>query len=444
MIEKVKSFLKSDRIVFDSFIGMFVTGIGSVANYLSQVLAGRFLSPKDFGELGALLGFLTVITYPLYAFTYHVIRSVAEATDNEKQLNLSYRLMVNVVFIGLLISIGTLVANGFISSNLNIFHPWAIPFLSVYVLITIIMYPIGSISQGLQKIKTYNVLINLNPVLRLLFTLIFILLGFSFFYALLAPSLAVGITVLIFFIFLVSHFRSVKIEYLNPLRHINLSFWKDTIIAVFPLLIASGLFVLSLQMDIILVRRFFPDERSGFYQALSLIGKSLIHLPSAIITVLYPRLTASLNDMKASTKLLYTSFAVNAVVVFVGFTGVFLFRNMIVNLFFGQTYSSVIPLVTFIGIASVLFTFTNVFYGYYLAYKRYITTTLYAFPILLLYIAVRNREVIIDFLNSYGFSLKDGLDFFVYAYVLFNVVLLLLNIIAYPFHKRKLIKERAF
>lgn len=415
IITRIREFLTRDKTLVTSAISVAVFGAGSVANVLSMLYTNRNLPKEAFGEFSALFNFFSLVTFPLLSLYHFIVRSVSGTASKQEQRKATTAYIVNFTLLAFIVTGGIALASPFLSRMFNIDSPFGFPLIALLSFIAIMFSLFGHILQGLQKVLTFTIFYNANTVFRLFFIFLFIYIGVfshSIFYSLLAPIISGAIIMFVFMFILIGYFKGTKPTASNPFAHVTLVFWKDTVLQMLPLVIVNLLFSAAMFADILLVERFLPAQ-SGNYATIAQFGKTLITLPSAIIYVFYPRITANLKDWKANVKMTLRFFGFNAVVVLAAFGGILLFGKTIVHILFAGRYDIIVTYLPYYCIAAMLFSFSNICFSFFVAYRKYFAIYLYAIPVIGLYFGMR----------TFHASLME----LVTVMLVFNGVLFLLN-----------------
>jgi O-antigen/teichoic acid export membrane protein len=123
-------------------------------------------------------------------------------------------------------------------------------------------------------------------------------------------------------------------------------------------------------VDVVVAKVALPEHEAGIYGSASLIGRVILYLPAAIITVLLPRVAARAADSLETTDILRRS-----VLVTVGFctlsTLVYaVAADPIVRVAFGSEYLDAVGLLWLFGVAMTGFALLNVLLIYHLAHGQ--------------------------------------------------------------------------
>ena len=118
--------------------------------------------------------------------------------------------------------------------------------------------------------------------------------------------------------------------------------------------------------DLVMAKFFFDDDLAGAYGAASLIGRAILYLPAAIVTVVLPKVAARSAEDKGTHHILSGSLVVTGA--FCGIAAIVyaLVPGVIIHVAFGSDYEEAIPLLPLFGVAMSAYALLNVLLVYHL------------------------------------------------------------------------------
>jgi O-antigen/teichoic acid export membrane protein len=263
------------RLAAPLFVAVIVQ---SVANLLFHAVVGRALEPAEYGALGTVLAAMTLVAVPLSALQTASARATAvSGLSSATARRLIYRTTIYSIPVVLLLMVGALPIQHF----LHLGSVWdaliLAPTLLVAALIAVVRGLLLGIGRSGVVAGSYIVstVVRLGPGLALAYVygvtgaLVGTLLGEV------SAMLMVAVTAL----------RAPG----GPLAQLSAGDYLRTGLVV------SGLFVFT-TVDLFLARHFLPQDISGAYVAAATIGKTVLALPAAAVSVAYPRLVAGWVD----------------------------------------------------------------------------------------------------------------------------------------------------
>lgn len=340
--------------------------IVNLMNYFFSFLTAKSLGPNGFGEVTALLSYVSVISLPISVLTSIIIQKISAAGVTRTQYALSLEhLFVSKTRNILLIVIPLLLIIPLLPRLTNL------SFLSSYILVPLLILSFlgsfyGAANQGLRlfflitcfsigaaAFKLTGAVVTFFGVHSILVILIFLLISalFSF------------ITSYILF-----HTKSGKNNN-QSIRKIERSifsifFSKQFLLFAFSI---SGLALFG-TIDILFVKKFFSAEVTGIYSSWSLLAKIILYAVGPLISLSFIFFSSTDTEKKQKMSL----FIAMVSLVIIGFISYFIYTRyaiVVINLFFGNRFDAVIQ---YIGLASIfgsLYAAITFFNNYFLSKK---------------------------------------------------------------------------
>ncbi|MDO8575392.1 MAG: oligosaccharide flippase family protein [bacterium] len=366
MINRIRTLNKD---VFFRSYAVYFTGsmIVAVLNYVFYPVLGRLLSPSDFGDLQALISLITQFSLILGAFSVIAVNITANTENPLERDAIIAELqkitfwIIGIVFVFLLLSI----------TKLKLFFN----FSSIYPLIgLVILLPTSAFAvfrnaylQGSGRFKELSLAGIISSLGRLVFAIVFILLGLRVFGATLGIIIS-NIFVLIYLFYQTKN--SLRLG-LNTNMH---TLEKGSVIKELKygvlVFFATGLVTLFYTSDILIVKHYFNSVEAGLYSGISAIAKILFFAVGPVATVLFSSL-----KIKQTFKENLSAFKKSLLITFiVGGVGIFMFsvfNDMIVSLMIGSKYASFAHFLPKAGLMMLLTAIVNIFIFYFLALRRF-------------------------------------------------------------------------
>lgn len=328
-------------------------------DYLFNLLAGRLLDPPQFGIVVALAGAGQVLGVGSRVIQTVVTRFVAgaEAAARNAFFRLAFRrawLWGTAVTI-LLLLLGRPIATFF---RLDDLRPVAA--LLVTTVLLAVRPVVGGYLQGTQRFAALGIVQVVQAVFRLLIGVTLITLGLGAFGALAALPLA-SLIALGAGLWLLGTTIWRRPSQPTPLSLADLSgYGRHT---------AFGLvgFAILINMDAILVKRFFDPLAAGQYSAAITLGKVIQFFPLAIILLLFPKAARRRAARRSTAGVLLPALAVVGLLCG-GITAVyFLFPELLLSRIFGPDYALPPDVLGLVGLAMTLLSLGNVWLNYFLS-----------------------------------------------------------------------------
>ena len=362
MLSKIKRLDHFTKNVIFVFIGT------SAANFLSliyQLFIAHKLTPQDFAAFNALLAVFTLISNPLGTLQVAIAKYASEhnARRESHRINvLIHGLLTKGAFFGLFLFVIFLFISPLILNSLKINSV-----LSGYILTLMVAFSIlpPILAGGLQGLELFGWLISssfIGRIIQLVFTVLFIALGFQISGALGGFLISIIFGIIIGVIplrkFIIVQQTSEKIDY------------KELFFYLFPIAISNMCFIWLVSFDMVLVKYLFSADASGVYSLAQMVGKIFLFLPGAISLVMFPR-TSGLNATNSDTmsvlkrSLLYAFCLCLSAAIFYN-----IFPGFTLKILTGKALPESILLGRLFSISMTFFAFCFVLINYFLSLKN--------------------------------------------------------------------------
>lgn len=350
--------------------GGFVITIGSFIvnflNYLFNFFAAKSLGPKGYGEITALISYLSIFSLPFAIISTIIIQKVSAAGINRK----TYALSLECLFVSktrriLLFCAPLLFFIPFIPRLTNL-SP-----LSSYILIPLII---------LSFLSSFYLAANQGLRLFLLTTIVAIgAATFKFTGSFLSYFGVDGITVIVIFLFL-STFFSTILTYLifhNKTSQTIHTIGKRIEKSIVSILLSRQFLIFALSVtgislfgmiDIIFVKKFFSPEIAGIYSSWSLFSKIILYAVGPFISLSFIFFSSSETKMQQRNTLLISF----VVLLFIGVASYFIYTNfasILITVFFGHRFDSVAQYLNLASIFGSVYTALIFINNYFLSKK---------------------------------------------------------------------------
>jgi O-antigen/teichoic acid export membrane protein len=279
MINRIKE-IKKDELVAGSAILFIMIVLYNFFNYIFQMSMAKFLGPADYSILAVLMSIIYVFAIPAEVIQtvvtkYTSILSVREEKGKIKDLLI--RSLKKGLILSSILFIIFCVISIFISSFLSINYNLLV-ITGFFIFLVFLIPPIRGVLQGRKKFFTLGKNMLLESTSKLILSIILVILGFKVFGAIVSVILGTSLALIFGFIPIKDIIKSKRENF----DAINI-YSKNL-----PIIIATISIVLIYSIDIILARRFFTPELAGQYAFISLIGKVIIFVSSAIGKAMFP------------------------------------------------------------------------------------------------------------------------------------------------------------
>lgn len=348
--------------------------VGSVSfafgiDYLFNLAAGRLLSPAQFSIVVSLAAvgqilvvgsrvIQTVVTRYISRFQAQVDGDARSASFFRSMFRESWRWGAIAMILALLLSYP-------LARFLKIEELGPVLALAVTTLLMVVRPVVGGALQGLQRFGALGGVQVIQAAARLIIGVLLIFWGWGAFGAMVALPLASALA-LIYGWWMMRPFLRANDR--GRLHH------EVTVKELFHYssYAAAGLlgFALLINMDAILVRRFFDPDQAGNYSAAVTLGKVIQFFPLAIILLLFPKAARRQASRRDPAGVLLPAMVIVAVIC--GGIALFfwLFSDFVVQVTVGSEYQVSGTLLGLVGLAMLLLSLTNVWLNYFLSLEQ--------------------------------------------------------------------------
>lgn len=366
-LQSIKKIIKSE-FFRASFWVFLATGVINVGNYAYHLLMGRMLGPENYGILESAISFLYIISVPFMTLTLIIVKFVSSyrGKQDKKSTSAIFYYLRNKLFVyGLISTVILLLFSPLIISLLhlpNIFFP---VFIALNFFIGLFSVLTKGTLQGLFKFFELFVINFVEILGKLLIAVVLVFIGFKALGAFFAfvGSIFLGLLVAVYFI--------KREKFLNVERFIeHREIFKYSIPVFITTLGLTSLFT----TDIILVRNLFSGLESGYYAALSILGKMIFFATFPITTVLFPLISERHAGGKNYRNLLFIGILLTLAISIIIVLIYYLAPKVMIGLLFGQEYLSIVPFLGTFGVFIAIYSLCTIISNFYLSIHKTIAS----------------------------------------------------------------------
>lgn len=361
----MKNKLLRGSLIF--FAGSMVVNVIAFAYHF--VLA-RLLSPADYGILAALFGLIYLTSIPLNAVDILVTKLISGFEEHKMVLYTKSLLVYLVQKIGPLYGILfpiLIIISWPVQVFLKLPSVWSVIFIWFFVYLFIITAVLRPVMKALLRFNDLILSQTIEGVLRLLFSIGLIIIFGSWY--------GWGIFGLIFTAIICLLFAIYQVRDVLWCKPVRFDYHKLNIkLLGLGSLILSISFTLMYSIDVLLVKHFFSDYWTGIYAVLVTAGKVVFFAQTPISTATLPIVARKANQPQSARKDLWTllglSSGIGISIILVYFFG----SPLLVNLIFSEKYVSAVPLIPWMGMAILGYSYANIGANFLLALNKVKTT----------------------------------------------------------------------
>jgi O-antigen/teichoic acid export membrane protein len=374
-----KKFIGHELVSGTAFV--FIGSItGNVLAFFLNLFLARSLSYADYAIFASLLSVIALASIPAGSISTVIVKFATRffSRNETEKAEAFYKESAKLI---LLIGAGIFIGFAAIAIPLkNFLHIDSIWYILLVGLNVAFVYFIALNAGFLQSLLKFAYISYLNVagnLAKLLFGILFVILGFKAFAGLL------GIFAMSFIVFVLGFL---------PLRFLfqKKSIKKEEIPKkeIFTYAIPASIAVIALtsltSIDVILVKHFFPAHEAGFYAGLSLIGKVIFYFTAPIPLVMFPLIVKRHSIGKNYINLLYLALLLVFIPSFAVTLFYFLFPNLVVGIFLGgRDYQEIAQYLGMFGIFITIFSMLNVCVNFFLSIGNIKATSIIIFGAIL-------------------------------------------------------------
>ncbi len=332
-------FLRAGTLLF---VASMVTNI---FNYVFQMTMGRLLSTEDFGLMNSLFSLLMITILPFMTIMTVLAKYVSTFTverDLGKIKGLFLKAYKNIFSIGLVLLLVFVCLSFLIKQFLKMDSVAPIVLVGIAIFTSLALAINTAFLQGLQKFRSLVIVTGTLGPAKFVFCLIFVLLGLR------VNGVLWGLILTNMAIFFISY---------APLRSIikSATASADKIDGLFsyafPVFLAHLCFAILTQVDLILVRHYFPPTEVGIYASAAVLGRAIMYLPASLILALFPMVAEAHARNQKSYRLLTKALAYTIVLAGSGTLLYILFPRLVMGVLFGGKYLEAASILALYGFA---------------------------------------------------------------------------------------------
>lgn len=367
-MKKDISRLWQDPLVKQGGAVFFSTVLVNIFNLIFWLYMVRKLSPENYGVLNSLFSLLMVFSMPVgilqTVMTRYVSKFIAHDQKGQVKSLLIYFLKgICICLGGLLIFLAVSAAP--IARFLQISERGLIYVVLCGVLFSSLATLFSGTLYGLQKF--YAIALNnvVSGFIKLVGGFSLVALGLKVFGALWGVVCSFAVSLLFSFAqlprWLRTEFGGLRERVLNT-KEIYSYFW--------PVGLSNLCFLAMTNMDIILVKHFFPPLEAGYYSVAQMVGKIVLFFPSAVGLVMFPKIVDSHAKSENTLLILKKSLAIVGGLCAVATFFSVLFPAFVLRLLTGHIQPSAVALVKFFAVSMSLLALIQIFMLYHLSLHR--------------------------------------------------------------------------
>lgn len=341
-------------------------------NYAFHPVIGRFLDPKDFGDVQALLALVAQSAIVFGAFSVVAI-NITTNIDSEGERN---AILYELQKIALWVTGGALIVLAIFFNQLQSFFN----FTSITLLLALAAMWIISVFttfrnaylQGVGDFSNLTIVHFMSAAGRLVIAVLFLIIGLSV--GGVITALVLSNLIVLWYLFSCTR-KNFPLRVPTSLHVLEKgSMIKELRYGVL-VFFATALVTIYYTSDVLIVKRFFSPEEAGLYSGISAIAKILFFVIGPVSVVLVSSIKIR-NSFKENGFALAKAMSISLGLGTAGLCTFYIFYDLIIALMLGKTYAPMAHMLPKAGLVMLLAALANIFILYFLALRRFFLITL--------------------------------------------------------------------
>jgi O-antigen/teichoic acid export membrane protein len=333
---------------------------------LVNIVAGRMLLKEQFAVFIAVVALIQVLVNVTNVIrtvvAYYTAEFTAESGGMDRVNTFFHRAWSWSWRWGAVATLAMLLLSPLIARFMKIESPWPLVAAGLALLMLFVRPVTDGTLQGIQNFLGLSSVQVLQSALRLLFAIILIQLGLEAFGAVLALPMATTTALLVAVWFLREFFN-------RPIKDIDVP-GVSLRYSLFTL-IGLGAYALLINLDPIVVKRFFSEAIAGDYGTVVTLGKINLFATLGIGMVLFPKATQRQAQGRDPRPVLALALSATVAVGLVLTLIYFLVSGPLVQAVFSGAYNDPGIVLGLVGIATTLYAAINIWLNYALSLQKH-------------------------------------------------------------------------
>ena len=411
------SFIKKDSLYKNSALLFIAAMAGNFFQYLFQFFMGRNLSVADFGAMNALFSFTIITSVGTGTIGLVITKYIAGFKGKDEFGKIKGIILKSSKYIipaGIIVSILVFAARFQIMDYYKLESESSIIIISFSFPISCILSLFLAAAIGMQRFNYIALSQILGPLSRIGSGALLVWLGFGLNGAILAPVVA-GVTMILILSKVIKDIVRVKIESVKKHK-------KEMLLFCMPVAMSISFYAILTMVDMTLIKHYFSANIAGQYAAISVMGKSILYLPGAIVLVMFPMVAEAHTINKDTLLILKKALISTAFLCMAGIFIFFLFPDFLLRLISRGRYTGNVNLLWMFGLAMLPYALIGVINSFQIARHKI------SFVVALVIVTIVQVGLICMFHQS--------LEQVIYILLICGIVLVLINF-GLIFYERK-------
>lgn len=343
---------------FNSILLFVLMMMANVCNYLFQIIIARLLGDVEkYGIINTLVSFQAICNIPAMLLIMVTARYVAlynESDSKETMTNILLFLRKSAGFIGVFMIVIGGALTPYIAQGLQL-EDKKFVFMVVIASVLLLLSSVNvGCLQGIQDFIKYGMQNLINILAKLLFGIVFVLIGWEVMGVLGALILGSVLVYVYAYMYTRKYFFSEK--------RINIE--KETTTEIKKYILGIFCFQTCINLltngDMLLVKYFFDGAQAGIYSSAMVIGKIATYVSGAIVGTLFPMAAMQHSQGGDTRGLLKKALMYGGGASIICAVGMIVSGKFVISLLFGGPYFSAVNYLPAICLYVVPLTFLSV------------------------------------------------------------------------------------
>lgn len=368
MLNFLKKTFLNDRALARNSAILFAGIMGaSVLNYVFHLAIGRMVTIEEYGKIESLNSLIYIILIPTATLTMIATKYGAgfkARGDMAGNRAFSRYLEKKIFLYGLPVFALLFFATPYVGHFLKIEERWPLVMLWIMMFISFFAAVNSGILNGWQKFKSISAMNIWGTVIKLVFGVLLVKLGFALSGAIGGYVLGGIVSYIASIIFLRFIFSAKEKEVAQPVMQQSLKAF------VIPFFIGNLAINLMGNADMILAKHILDPTQAGQYGALTIVSKIIFFATGVIATVLFSMSAENHYKKNDSGKIFRNASLLMLAISAATVIFYFLFPAFILKLLFGGKYTDVAGYLGWFAVMVALFSYVNLMFQYLLSIHK--------------------------------------------------------------------------
>lgn len=356
------SFEKNSILLFILMMG------ANFCNYLFQIIVGNLMEVESYAQVNTVIAIVSVLSIPTTIITMICARYIALNASSENEPGIASVLRVLFKFtaiVALMLVAAILVLMNGITKIFALHSKWYVVGALIIAIVNLFFSITAGTLQGMKRFFPYGVQTILTALGKLVFSVIFIWIGWSVFGVI--AAIVIGITIAILYgLYHMGHYVRDAVCHKGKSGIDAREFVKYA----FGTIVAQGCVVALTNGDILLVKAYFSDTEAGLYSSAMVIGKIAMYVSTAIVATLFPMVVEKYQKGEDTVPLLKKAMLYGGGISALCAIGMVTLGRFVIGILFGERYLEAISFLPAVCMYVVPLTFITILMNYVLAINK--------------------------------------------------------------------------